>query len=90
VRALISGTRAAVANPKAAIAMLQRRLPGSEKQLLAARSKVALAAMVPLNGRAGSLDPQLMADWADWEYQQQIVSKRPDVGSLMTTEFSGR
>ena len=90
VRALISGTRAAVANPKATIAMLQRRLPGSEKQLLAARSKAALSAMVPQNGRAGSLDPQLMTNWADWEYQQQIVSKRPDVGSLLTTQFSGR
>ena len=90
VRALISGTRAAVANPNATIAMLQRRLPGSQKQLLAGRAKAALAAMVPQNGRAGSLDLQLMANWADWEYQQQIVTTRPDVGSLMTTEFSGR
>ena len=89
VRALISGTRAAVANPKATIEMLQRRLPGSERQLLAARTRAALAAMVPQNGRAGSLDPQLMSNWADWEYQQRIVTDRPDVGSLMTTEFSG-
>jgi ABC-type nitrate/sulfonate/bicarbonate transport system substrate-binding protein len=88
VEAIAEGTRRAVADPDSTLRMLERRLPGADRALLAARTRAALGAMLPPNGRAGSLDPKLMARWSSWEVDGGVVRRRPEISRLMTTRFS--
>ncbi len=89
VDAIAEGTRLAVADPGPTLQMLERRLPGADRALLAARARAALGELLPPNGRAGSLDPALMRRWAQWEAKGGVVKDRPDISKLMTTRFSG-
>ena len=87
VKAMIEGTRLAVADPPATLKLLRNRLPGADAALLEARTSAALDAMLPPNRLAGSVDPELMRQWSEWEAKVGIVAKQPEAARLISNRF---
>lgn len=87
VKALIEGTRLAVADRGATLAMLRKRLPGADQRLLGARTAAALDSMLPPNRLAGSVDPELMRQWSEWEVKVGIVARQPEAARLISNRF---
>lgn len=87
VRAFVSGTQYAEENPSEATKLVSARLPGADATLLPLRMKAALGALLPPDGKAGSLDSELLSAWATWEQKSGLVSTRPNVSKAFDGQF---
>jgi ABC-type nitrate/sulfonate/bicarbonate transport system substrate-binding protein len=87
VRALVRGYRAVLANPSAAIAELESRVPGLDRSLLPAKLAAVSSAFRAADGRVGVFASGPLAAWAGWEARFGIVRKPPDVRSMFDPSF---
>jgi len=87
VRAFIAGTEEAESDPAQAALIVRNKIMASDPTLFPARMKAALAAILPPDGRAGSLDPKLLAQWATWELSSGLVKSKPDVSAAFDARF---
>jgi putative hydroxymethylpyrimidine transport system substrate-binding protein len=79
VRALERGYGFAIADPAAAAADLERRVPGLAPKLVAADLKALRPAFAGPGGKPGVLDRSVLEAWSAWEVRFGIVSRRPNV-----------
>ncbi len=75
VDALAAGYRSVLADPQAAAAELEARVPGLDPRQVAAQLHALLPAFEPV----GRLDSGTLRAWARWEARFKLVSKPPDV-----------
>lgn len=87
VRAFIAGTEEAEADPAQAALIVRRKIGSGDPTLFPARMKAALAAILPPDGSAGSLDLKLLAQWATWEITSGLVTSKPDVNAAFDARF---
>lgn len=90
VDAFAIGTRKATSDPAAALSAVTARVRGGDPKLVAAQTRAALTAILPPDGKAGSLDPALLRRWARWEAASGIVRREPDVDRLAAPAFAQR
>ncbi|MEI7890301.1 MAG: ABC transporter substrate-binding protein, partial [Actinomycetes bacterium] len=87
VSSFIAGTEAAEADPAQTALIVRHKIGPGDPTLFPARMKAALAAILPPDGRAGSLDPKLLAQWATWELSSGLVTSKPDVNAAFSSRF---
>jgi ABC-type nitrate/sulfonate/bicarbonate transport system substrate-binding protein len=89
VGALIRGYDFAIAQPRAAAAELESRVPGLNPHLVSAQ----LAALEPTfrgrGGQVGELNRDVLNGWARWEARFGIVRRPPDVANMFDSSFLG-
>ena len=89
VKAFSDGTATAVSHPAVAAAAVRNRIGAADPKLFTKRLAAALSALLPPSGKAGSLDPAVLAQWAGWEVAHGLVSRRPNVQAMFDTRFAG-
>ena len=87
VRAFIAGTEEAEADPAQTALIVRHKIGAGDPTLFPARMKAALAAILPPDGSAGSLDSKLLAQWATWELSSGLVTSKPDVTAAFDARF---
>lgn len=91
VRALVRGYSFTLAQPAAAAADLEARVPGLDHRLVASQLAALLGAFrAPVSGRVGALDPAVLRAWARWEPEFGVVHSRPDVATAFDVKLSAR
>lgn len=89
IQALQRGTRAAEADPAAAVAALRDAAPDLSKRFAAASVEATLPVLFPEEpGRPfGFQNLQQWQDYADWMRRNDLLTQPVDVGTLATNEF---
>ncbi len=86
VRALVRGYGVTVHDPQSSINDLASQVPGLDRRQLEQQLDVLTPALSSPGGRIGSLDPHVLARWAQWEAHFGIVETPPDVRRLFDTQ----
>jgi putative hydroxymethylpyrimidine transport system substrate-binding protein len=87
VRALVAGYRLTVADPAAAAASLESRVPGLDPRLVSAELAALRPTFAGPDGRVGELNLARLRSWATWEARFGIVRRAPDVDAMFAPGF---
>ncbi len=90
VHSLARGYKTVLADPRAAAAALETRVPGLDPVLVSAQLAALLPAFRGSGGQVGVLDMARLDAWARWESRFGIVARTPDVRATFDPSVLGR